>query len=62
MIFKANETNLWHRKLGYLNLRSMRKITFEKAIISFPNIKTEEGESFGECQIGKHIKMSQKEV
>lgn len=30
MIFKVDETKLWHRKLGHLNLRSMRKIASEK--------------------------------
>lgn len=41
MISKTNETKLCHRKLGHLNLRSMKKSVFEKAIIGLSVIKIE---------------------
>lgn len=53
MTSKGDVTNLWHRKLDYLNLRSMRKITLEKAIIGPPILKIKEGKIYGDCRIGK---------
>lgn len=57
-----DETKLWHTKLGYLNLRSMRKIFFENTIIGLHNIKIEEGKLRGGFHIGKHTKISHKKV
>ena len=55
---KADEAKLWHQKLGHLNLRSMHKIVFEKAIV--PDLKTIEGKICGDCQVGKQVKTSHK--
>lgn len=52
-VSKINETELWHRNLGHLNLRSMRKTIIEKAIVGLPCIKIEEGKIYGDFLIGK---------
>jgi len=57
-ISKEDEVKLWHKKLGHLNLNSMKKIIFEETIKGLAKLKHEEGKICGECQIGKHTKMS----
>lgn len=52
LIFKNEETELWHGKLEHLNLRSIRKIVVKKAIIGLPDFKIEEGKICGVCQVG----------
>ncbi|CAJ2633438.1 unnamed protein product [Trifolium pratense] len=56
LITKEDEIKLWHQKLGHLNLRSMKKAIPEEAIKGLPNLKIEEGNICGECQIGKQTK------
>lgn len=62
MISKEGKTKMGHRKLGYLNLISMRKVLFENSIISLPSLKSEEGKFCGDYQIGKETTMSHKKV
>lgn len=62
MISNVYETKLWHRKLGLLNIKSMRKIVSEKDIIGLPDLKIEEGKIYGECPIEKQTNMPQKKV
>lgn len=52
MISRLDETMLWYRKHGYLNLRGIRTIVSEKAIIGLLNLKIEEGKIYEECEIG----------
>ena len=54
---KEDEVKLWHKKLGHLNLKSMRKIISEEAVRGLPKMKIEQGKICGECQIGKQTKM-----
>lgn len=42
-VSKIDETKLWYRKLGHLNLISMRNIVFGKTIFGLLNIKIDEG-------------------
>ena len=58
LITKEDEVNVWHMKLGHLNLKSMKKIITEEAVRGMPKLKIEEGKICGECQEGKQIKMS----
>lgn len=62
LIFKIDETKIWHQKLGHLNLRNMKKIIFEEAIKGLPKLKMEEGKICGDCQIGKQTNMSHKKL
>lgn len=41
LISKIIETKLWHKNLGPLNLRSMRKIIVEKTILGILDLKIE---------------------
>ena len=62
MLSQADETKLWHKKLGHLNLRSMNNLLSKQAITGIPDLKIEEGKICGECQIGKQTRMSHKPV
>lgn len=62
LIYKKDETKLWHKKLGHLNLRSMRKIIYVKVINGLPILKIEEGRICGDCQISKKTKMPHKKL
>jgi hypothetical protein len=55
---KEDEVKLWHQKLGHLNLRGMKKAIFVEAIKGLPNLKIDEDNICGECQIGKQTRMS----
>ncbi|XP_057444753.1 uncharacterized protein LOC130736999 [Lotus japonicus] len=60
LLSKEDELNLWHQRLGHLNLKSMQKVITEEAIRGLPKLKLGEGRVCGECQIGKQTKMSHK--
>ena len=55
LLSKDDETKLWHKRLGHLNLRSMNNLISKQAITGVPDLKIEEGKIFGECQIGKKV-------
>ena len=38
LISKEDEVKLWHKKLGYLNLKSMKRIILEEAIRGMPKL------------------------
>ncbi|WJX28775.1 hypothetical protein P8452_17454 [Trifolium repens] len=58
LITIEDEVQLWHQKLGHLNLKGMKKAMSAKAIRGLPRLKIIEGNVCGECQIGKQIRMS----
>src|ERR1044072_4659695 len=58
LISKEDEVKLWHKKLGHLNLKSMKKIISEDVVRGLPKLRIEEGKVCGECQIGKQTKKS----
>ncbi|MCI18721.1 gag-pol polyprotein, partial [Trifolium medium] len=62
LIAKEDEVKLWHQRLGHLNLRSMKKAITEEAIRGLPKLKIEEGNIYGECQIGKQTKTSHQKL
>lgn len=49
MISETDQTELWHRKLSHLNIKSTRKIAYEKDIISLLDLKIEERKICGDC-------------
>ncbi|KAK2364020.1 putative mitochondrial protein [Trifolium repens] len=57
-ITTEDEVQLWHQKLGHLNLKGMKKAISVEAIRGLPKLKIVEGKVCGECQIGKQIRMS----
>ena len=59
---KENEVKLWHQKLGHLHLKGMKRIISEEAVREIPNLKIEVGRVCGDCQIGKHTKMSHQKI
>ena len=62
LLTKEEEVKLWHRKLGHLNLKGMKRIISEDAVRGLPKMKIEEGKVCGECQIGKQTKVPHKKL
>jgi hypothetical protein len=58
LVSKEDEVQLWHQKLGHLNLRGMKKVVTVEAIRGLPKLKIAEGNICGECQNGKQTRMS----
>ncbi|KAK2455973.1 cysteine-rich RECEPTOR kinase [Trifolium repens] len=58
LLGKEDEVQLWHQKLGHLNLSGMKKAVTVEAIRGLPKLKITEGSICGECQIGKQTRMS----
>ena len=55
---KLEETDLWHKRLGHLNYRSLNDIISKEAVRGIPALKYHGGKICGDCQIGKQTKMS----
>ncbi|WJX62830.1 hypothetical protein P8452_47785 [Trifolium repens] len=53
-----DEVQLWHQKLGHLNLKGMKKAMSAEAVRGLPRLKIIEGKVCAECQIGKQVRMS----
>lgn len=59
---KEDEVKLWHQKLGHLHMKGMKIFFSKEAFRGIPKLKIDEGRFYGECQIGKQIKMSHKKL
>ncbi|CAM8877823.1 unnamed protein product [Rhodiola kirilowii] len=55
---QADEMALWHRRLGHLNLKTLRKLCSTGLIRGMPYVKGDLDVTCGECQIGKQTKAS----
>jgi transposase InsO family protein len=55
---EEQDVKLWHRRLGHLHLRGMKKIISKEAVRGIPKLLIDEGRVCGECQVGKQTKMS----
>ncbi|CAM8951126.1 unnamed protein product [Rhodiola kirilowii] len=53
MSSQADEMSLWHRRLGHLNLKTLKKLCSSGLIRGMPNVKGNQDVVCGECQIGK---------
>ena len=49
LMTKEDEVKLWHKKVGHLNLKDMKKIMSEEAIKYLQKLKIEEGKACSEC-------------
>ncbi|KAK2451550.1 putative mitochondrial protein [Trifolium repens] len=58
LLGKEDEVQLWHQKLGHLNLSGMKKVVTVEAIRGLPKLKITKGSICVECQIGKQTRMS----
>ncbi|WJX55219.1 hypothetical protein P8452_41015 [Trifolium repens] len=58
LVSKEDKVQLWHQKLGHLNLKGMKKAMTAEAIRGLPKLQIGEGNVCGECQIGKQTRMS----
>ena len=55
---EEQDVKLWHRRLGHLHLRGMKKIISKEAVRGIPKLLIDEGRVCGECQVGKQTKTS----
>lgn len=55
-----DETEIWHKKLGHLNYRNLRRIVTIGVVRGIPKLKPEYAGICGPCQIGKQKKVSHK--
>ncbi|KAK2456975.1 putative mitochondrial protein [Trifolium repens] len=58
LVTTEDEVQLWHQKMGHLNLKGMKKVISLEAIRGIPKLRIVEGKVCGECQIGKQVRMS----
>lgn len=40
MVNKSDEMKLWHKRMGHLNVKSMKKITADGLVRGIPELKT----------------------
>ena len=58
----TNETDLWHEKLGHLNFKNLKRITYIGAANGLPTLSKQSSKVCGPCQFGKQLKTTQKVV
>ncbi|KAA0038999.1 envelope-like protein [Cucumis melo var. makuwa] len=59
---KEDQTWLWHRKLGHINLKSIDRVVRNDAVIDVPNIDVNSKFVCGDCLIEKQTKASHKSL
>ena len=62
LMTKEDKGNLWHQKLGHMNLKGIKKIMSKKDIRGLPKLKIKEGKVCSECHIRKQTKMSHQKL
>ncbi|CAM8920862.1 unnamed protein product [Rhodiola kirilowii] len=55
---QTDEMTLWHRRLGHLNLNTLKKLSSTRLIRGMPIVTGDIDVICGECQIGKQTKAS----
>ncbi|CAM8886394.1 unnamed protein product [Rhodiola kirilowii] len=60
LLSRTEEMNLWHQRMGHVNLRTLQKITSEGLVRGIPRVRGELSIVCGDCQIGKQIKVPHK--
>ncbi|CAM8998987.1 unnamed protein product [Rhodiola kirilowii] len=60
LLSKTEEMNLWHQRMGHVNLRTLHKIASDGLVRGIPKVKGELSVVCGDCQIGKQIKVPHK--
>ncbi|GAA0172339.1 hypothetical protein LIER_26184 [Lithospermum erythrorhizon] len=51
------DVEMWYRKLGHTNYRNIQQYISKKAVRGLPKLDFKE-KIYGECQVGKHTKVS----
>ncbi|CAM8887225.1 unnamed protein product [Rhodiola kirilowii] len=59
---KTDEMNLWHQRMGHVNLRTLQKIASDGLVCGIPKVQGELSIVCGDCQIGKQIKVPHKSI
>ena len=60
LLTKEEENQLWHRRLGHLSQKNMRKLTITHAIRDDPDLKREREYDCSACSKGKYVRKQYK--
>lgn len=55
MLAKTDAMVLWHRCLGYVNLKTLKMISQDQQVHGVPNIGGDKSAVYGEFQVGKQL-------
>ncbi|KAL1193575.1 Retrovirus-related Pol polyprotein from transposon RE1 [Cardamine amara subsp. amara] len=56
------QTEIWHRKLGHLNIRTMIRLSNQEVVRGLPKLKQEQNLVCGPCTKGKQVKVQHQAV
>ncbi|XP_019086344.1 PREDICTED: uncharacterized protein LOC109126897 [Camelina sativa] len=56
------DTEVWHQKLGHLNIRTMQRLAHQDIVRGIPKLQTDQSFVCGPCNKGKQVKVSHKAV
>ncbi|XP_022891922.1 uncharacterized protein LOC111406778 [Olea europaea var. sylvestris] len=59
---KIDASELWHKRLGYLNYKSLVQLAKKELVDGLPKIGPSENVVCGPCQLGKQLKRSHKKT
>ncbi|CAM8895490.1 unnamed protein product [Rhodiola kirilowii] len=62
LVSQTDKMELWHRRLGHLNLKNLKKVSTESLIQGLPKVKGDLDVVCGECQIIKQTKVSHQKI
>jgi len=61
-LIRSDQTWLWHRKLGHVSMRGLKKIIKNKAVVGIPDLNINKNFFCGDCQIGKQTRSTHKSL
>lgn len=62
LVSHANETNLWHQRLGHINFKDLARLSRHEIIRGLPNLISMDSQVCGGCQLGKQTKSTHKRL
>ncbi|CAM8997275.1 unnamed protein product [Rhodiola kirilowii] len=60
LLSKTKEMNVWHQRMGHINLRTLKKVATKGLVRGLPKVEGDVSTICGDCQIGKQIKVAHK--
>ena len=58
----SDDKKLWHERLGHLNFKSSRKLSYTGAVCGLPKLGKQVLDVYGPCQHGKQLKTTHKVI
>ena len=57
-----NNSDIWHRRLGHINPRSLNETIVPDTVIGIPKMRAYLGKICDSCQLGKQVRMPHKVI